>query len=169
MVDDTGQTRPLDLLAGEGGGISLLRDAVEDGAERYIVALALAALDLLERVARTAYLPAVTYGRQRMAAVEVYAAQSVSLGQRKGAVQHDTVAQARRYGAQEFFYALVRSVGLAQVERLQSAVHHRYDHVGLAFEEVGPREEYHSHGSSEMNVCIVLISVDQRRPASVAP
>lgn len=75
-----------------------------------------------------------------MAAVEVYAAQSVSLGQRKGAVQHDTVAQARRYGAQELLDALVRSVGLAQVERLQSAFHHRYDHVGLAFEEVGPRE-----------------------------
>ena len=85
---------------GEGGGVALLRDAVEDGAYETVVGCRRGGLGFGYRVARAADDAPEARGRQRMAAVEVYAA-ATARGELMKVVERQAVALLRVYRLDE--------------------------------------------------------------------
>ena len=149
VVDDALNSGLPQNLGGEGGGIALLGNAVEDGGEADVGATPLPLRHLGKAVTTAAHTALPSRWGKRVAAVEVHTLQTVLGGEVEMVVHHQPGMKVGGDGTDEGLELGEGGGGLAQMHgRGDALAEESLDAPGLAFDKFGEGEDDDFHGGA---------------------
>lgn len=145
MVDDARMGGlPQDGLL-ECGVVTGLGNAVEDGTEKYVVALGLALCYLCKTVARSGKAAVEGGGGLGTATVEVNAVEGKLFDKVEMVVEHDATKPLSRNGGKKLSDGVCRGGGLAHMEQVDAAAEEGVDGRNLSRQKVGRGDDNPFH------------------------